>query len=51
VVDVVSKEDEPKELVPDVAKITRGGEPMHDNDVRVVMKRREPQYYDKQQQL
>jgi hypothetical protein len=39
------------ELVPDEARITRGGELMQDNDVRVMMKRRVPQSYDKQQQL
>ncbi len=48
-VDVVSEENQPKELVLDEARITRGGDLMQDNDVRVVMKRRVPQYYDKQQ--
>jgi hypothetical protein len=42
VVDIVSEEDQPKELVQDEARITRGGELMQDNDVRVVMKRRGP---------
>jgi hypothetical protein len=42
VVDVVSEEDQPKEPVPYEARITRGGELMQDNDVRVVMKRRGP---------
>jgi hypothetical protein len=42
VVDVVSEEDQPKELVPYEVRITRGGEIMQDNDVRVVMKRRGP---------
>jgi hypothetical protein len=51
VVDVVSKEDQPKELVPCEAEIARGGELMQDDDVRVVLKKRRPQYYDKQQQL
>ncbi len=51
VVDVVSDGDQPMELVPDEARITRGGELMQDNDVRVMMKRRVPQSYDKQQQL
>ncbi len=47
-VNVVSEENQPTELVPDEARITRGGELMQDNDV---MKRRVSQYYDKQQQL
>jgi hypothetical protein len=51
VVDVVLEEDQPKEPVPYEVRITRGGELMQDNDVRVVMKRRGPQYYNKQQQL
>jgi hypothetical protein len=51
VVDVVSEEDQPKELGPCEAKITRGGELMQDDDVKVELKRRRPQYYDKQQQL
>ncbi len=50
-VDVVLEEDQPKEPVPYEVRITRGGELMQDNDVRVVMKRRGPQYYNKQQQL
>ncbi len=37
VVDVVSEEDQPKEPVPDDARITRGSELMQDNDVRMVI--------------
>jgi hypothetical protein len=51
VVDVISEEDQPMELVPYEAEITKGGELMKDDDVKVVQKRRRPQYYDKQQQL
>jgi hypothetical protein len=51
VVDVVSEEDQPKELVPYEAENTKGGEIMQDDDVRVMLKRRRPHYYDKQQQL
>jgi len=51
VVDVVSEEDQPKELVPYEAKNTKGGEIMQDDDVRMMLKRRKPHYYDKQQQL
>jgi hypothetical protein len=51
VVDVVSEEDQPKELVPYEVEIAKGGELMQDDNVRVVLKRRRPQYYDKQQQL
>ncbi len=36
-VDVVSEEDQPKEPVPDDARITRGSELMQDNDVRMVI--------------
>jgi hypothetical protein len=34
VVDVVSEEDQPKKLVPYEAEDTKGGEIMHDDDVR-----------------
>jgi hypothetical protein len=51
VVDVVSEEDQPKELVPCEAKVAKGGELVQDADVGVVLKRRRHQYYDKQQQL
>ncbi len=50
-VDVVSEEDQPKELAPYGTEGTKGGEIMQDDEVRVVLKRRRPQYYDKQQQL
>jgi hypothetical protein len=50
-VDVVLEEDQPKDLVPHEAKDTKGGEILQDNDVKLVLKRRRPHYYDKQQQL
>ncbi len=50
-VDVVSEEDQPKELVPHEAEDIKGGEIMQDDDVRVALKRRRPHYYDKEQQL
>jgi hypothetical protein len=50
-VDVVSEEDQPKELVPHEAEDTKGGEILQDNDVSLPLKRRRPHYYDKQQQL
>jgi hypothetical protein len=51
VIDVISEEEEPKELGPCEAKITRGGELVQDDDVGMVLKRKRPQYYDRQQQL
>jgi hypothetical protein len=51
VVDVVLKEDQPKDLVPHEAKNTKGGEIKQDNNVRMALKRRRPHYYDKQQKL
>jgi hypothetical protein len=47
-VDVVSEEDQPKELVPHEAKDTKGVQTLQDNDVRLALKRRRPHYYDKQ---
>ncbi len=55
-VDVVSEEDQPKEFVPCEAEVAKGGELVQDDDVgvvlkRMVLKRKRPQYYDRQQQL
>jgi hypothetical protein len=50
-VDVVLEEDQPKELVPHEAEVTKGGEIPQDNNVRLALKRKKPHYYDKQQQL
>jgi hypothetical protein len=44
-VDVVSKEDQHKEFVPHEAEDTKGGEILPDNDVRLALKRKKPQYY------
>jgi hypothetical protein len=46
-VDVVLEEDQPKELVPHEVEDIKGGEILQDNDVRLVLKRRRPHYYDK----
>ncbi len=51
VVDVISEEEQPKELGPCEFEITRGVELVQDDDVGVVLKRKRPQYYDRQQQL
>ncbi len=51
VVDVVSEEDQPQELVPCEAENRKGGEVMQDSNARVVLKRKRPHYYDRQQQL
>jgi len=51
VVDVISEEEQPKELGPCEAEITKAGELVQDDDVGVVLKRKRPQYYDRQQQL
>jgi len=50
-VNIVSEEDQPKELVPYEVEIAKESELMQDADVRVVLKRRRPQYYVRQQQL
>jgi len=48
-VDVVSEEDKAKEVVPYEAETARGSELVQDEDLRVVLKRRRPQCYDRQQ--
>jgi len=50
-VDVVSEEDQAKEFEPYEAEIARKSESVQDEDVRVVLKRRRPQCYDRQEQL
>jgi hypothetical protein len=47
-VDIVSEEDQPKEFVPHEAEDSKGGEILQDNDVKLVLKRKKPHYYDKQ---
>jgi hypothetical protein len=53
--DVVLEDDQHKELAPHVEENEvidiKGGEILKDNDVRHALKRKRPQYYDKQQQL
>jgi hypothetical protein len=41
-VDVVSKEDQAKELVPYEVETARGSELVQDEDVRAMLKRRKP---------
>jgi hypothetical protein len=48
---IVSEEGQAKELEPHEAEITRESELMQDENVRVALKRRRPQCYDKRQQL
>jgi hypothetical protein len=50
-VDVILEEDQLKELVPHEVEVAKGGEILQDNNVRLVLKRKKPHYYDKQQQL
>jgi hypothetical protein len=47
VVDVVSGEGQPKEIVSGEAEATNGGELVQDDGERMVVKRRRPQYLDK----
>jgi len=51
VVDIVSGEEQPKEVVSGQAGAAVGGEPVQDDGERIVVKRRRPQYFDKRQQL
>jgi len=51
VVDVVSGEEQPEEVVSSEAKAANGDKLVQDDGERLVMKRRRPQYFDKRQQL
>ncbi len=51
VVDVVSGEEQPKEVVSGEAEAANGDELVQDDGERMVVKRRRPQYFDKRQQL
>jgi len=51
VVDIVSREEQPEEVVSGEAEAAVGGEPVQDDGERIVVKRRRPQYFDKRQQL
>jgi hypothetical protein len=51
VVDVVSGEEQPEEAVPVESEATIGGELVQNEDERIMVKRRRPQYFDKRQQL
>jgi hypothetical protein len=47
VVDVVSGEKQPEEAVPVESKAAIGGELVQDEDKRIMVKRKRPQYFDK----
>jgi hypothetical protein len=51
VIDVVSKDEQPRELVPCEAEHKKGDETTQSSTARVVLQRKRPHYYDKQQQL
>jgi hypothetical protein len=51
VVDVVSGEEQPKEVVSGEAEATVGGALVQDDGERIVVKRRRPLHFDKRQQL
>jgi hypothetical protein len=51
VVDVVSGEKHPKEVVSGEVEAANGDELVQDDGKRMVVKRRRPQYFDKRQQL
>jgi hypothetical protein len=49
--DFASKEDLSEELTPGEEAVSTGNEPVQHEGVRIVLKRRRPQYFDKRQQL
>jgi len=51
VINVMSVEDQPQELAPCEAEDRKGDEIVQDNKAGVVLQRKRPHYYDKQQQL
>jgi hypothetical protein len=51
VVDVVSGEEQPEEVVSGEAEVAIGGALVQDDGERIVVKRRRPQHFDKRQQL
>ncbi len=51
VVDIVSGEEQPEEVVSGQVEAAIGGEHVQDDGERIVVKRRRPQYFDKRQQL
>jgi hypothetical protein len=51
VVDVISEDDQPQELVPCEAEDKKGDETAQSSIARMVLQRKRPHYYDKQQQL
>jgi hypothetical protein len=51
VVDIVPEDDQPQELIPREAEDRKGSGTMHSNIARLVLQRKRPHYYNKQQQL
>jgi len=51
VIDVISEDDQPQELVLCEVKDKKGDETAQSSTVRMVLQRKRPHYYDKQQQL
>jgi hypothetical protein len=51
VIDVIFEDDQPQELVPCEAEDRKGDEIMQNINARVVLQRKRPHYYNKQQQL
>jgi hypothetical protein len=51
VIDVVSEDEQPQELIPCEAEHKKGDETAQSSTARVVLQRKRPHYYDKQQQL
>jgi hypothetical protein len=51
VIDVISEDDQPQEFVPCEAEDKKGDETASSSTVRMVLQRKKPHYYDKQQQL
>jgi hypothetical protein len=51
VIDVISEDDQPQELVPCEVEDKKGDETAQSSTTRMVLQRKRPHYYDKQQQL
>jgi hypothetical protein len=50
-VDVVSEDDQPQELIPSEAEDRKGIGTVQSTAVRLMLQRKRPHYYDKQHQL
>ncbi len=51
VIDVISEDNQPQELVPCEIEDKEGDEIVQNSNARVVLQRKKPHYYNKQQQL